>query len=156
MTKKIKIGVSAMVAFALMFTTSFNVVAQEKVVASDNVEVKTSVEANVLGETLQKLNAERVNEVKTPTNFVGQLTPIINTAWYIYTNPSTTETEIKTATNYQRLEEGTPDCPEGELNVCAIELPNTGVHPTFNSTIQSALWTAQSGGTVASNIQMKE
>ncbi|WP_262250183.1 hypothetical protein [Parapedobacter soli] len=55
MTKKIRIGMSAMVAFALMFTSSINVVAQEKVVASDNVEVAESVKAVVLPNTVQKL-----------------------------------------------------------------------------------------------------
>lgn len=48
MKKIVKLGLSAVAAFALMFTTTISVVAQEKVNGSDNVEVKESVEAMVL------------------------------------------------------------------------------------------------------------
>lgn len=159
MKKIIKVGLNAVAAFTLMFATTVSVVAQEKAVASEKVEVAGSVEAMVLASTLAKLNTAPVYNFNTPSatqpdavSYKG----FITTAWYVYTNPLTTEAEIKTASNYQRLDVGTPDCPDGAENVCAIELPNTGVHPNFNSTIQTALWTAQTGGTVASNIQMKE
>ncbi len=58
MKKFTKIGLSAVAAFALMFTTTISVVAQEKATASnDNVELKESVEAKVLTGTSQNANS---------------------------------------------------------------------------------------------------
>lgn len=95
MTKKIRIGVSAMVAFALMFTTSFNVVAQEKVVASDNVEVRESVEAKTLNETVQKLKTKWIEQHTSPkTDRIGGVKEGSFQAPYYYTGPATTDIEV--------------------------------------------------------------
>jgi len=66
MFKKIKIGLSAGIAFAFMFATSVSVVAQERVNDSkDNTEIKESVEANTLATTVQKLKADRLSNANT-------------------------------------------------------------------------------------------
>ncbi|WP_262250005.1 hypothetical protein [Parapedobacter soli] len=57
MKKFTNIGLSAIVAFAMMFATTV-VVAQEKVVASDNVEVKASVDAKLITVTHEQLKAD--------------------------------------------------------------------------------------------------
>lgn len=64
MNKLTKVGLNAMVAFALMFATTMNVVAQEKVKASnDDVEVSESKEAHAPAASLEKLaNFDTFNE----------------------------------------------------------------------------------------------
>lgn len=59
MFKKIKIDLSAGIAFALMFATSVDVVAQEKINASNvNSEVTEPAQAKVSSGTVQKLDIE--------------------------------------------------------------------------------------------------
>lgn len=55
MNKLIKIGLNAMVAFTMIFAATA-VVAQEKVVASNDLEVSGAVDANVLAGTVKKIN----------------------------------------------------------------------------------------------------
>lgn len=59
MKKIMKIGLNASVAFAMMFATTVSAVAQETINASnDNMEVKESVQATALANTVQELSSQ--------------------------------------------------------------------------------------------------
>lgn len=64
MKKFTNIGLSAIVAFAMMFATSM-IVAQEQIVASDNVDVMETVQTNVLnGPFLKTTRASSLIQAK--------------------------------------------------------------------------------------------
>ncbi len=71
MKKFIKTGLSAVAAFAFMFATSVTVVAQESsTVKTDADQLTTSVEATMLANTLQKLNASLLQKDSDPASFI--------------------------------------------------------------------------------------
>jgi len=144
MTKKIRIGVSAMIAFALMFATSVNVVAQEKVVISDGVEVKESVESNILANTVPKLvpSFERLAQIHAKNDVMKA--PVLgrhsdqlqsDPRWfYVDASAATSETDYDNIL-IEEDEQGhpSPECT-GSGDICEFQLnvaPLLALYPSY-------------------------
>lgn len=134
MTKITKLGLSAMVALAMMLTTSVGVVAQEQVKASsDNVEVKESL--SVKPQAIIK-NGKVSSKVL--------LAPV----WFIYTSGDHDSPGSYTPSN---LNDGTAAsyCQNGSEELCAIKvapesededaLPDSDALDDMQTEINSAL-----------------
>lgn len=99
MTKKIKLGLSAIVAFAMMFATSASAVAQEQANApTDKVEVKESAEK------------------MTSTN----LKPKLNSVW-VFTGDD--EDDILNFNEYSQTEPQPSNCGSGSTLPCTVTFP---------------------------------
>ena len=140
MTKKIKLGLSAMVAFAMMFATSLSAVAQENI-TSATLEAETEfVQAQMLANTVQKLNSG-LWQKKTMNNSmlktigkepvmegpVSDIKKALIPQWFMY-RTGTSPYDPTNPNNYEPYEEGgehgngpDPDCTIGS-EVCAVKV----------------------------------
>ena len=102
MTKITKLGLSAMVAFALMFTTSFNVVAQEKA-----------------GNPTDKTEAGFAQGDKV----AGEAQVAFSTTTYYYTGPDNfSDGDIETPGNWKEMQDDFT-CSPGNQIPCSLEVP---------------------------------
>ncbi len=120
MTKFTKVGLSAVAAFALMFTSLVSVVAQDKINASDDhaerVEVKESVEAN----TVIRDSKISLQPSDTYFEFTG--------------NPG----QENDATRWTPSPDG-DDCDEGDEKSCKVLIKGAFLLPTSPLSINAAM-----------------
>lgn|SRR5690606_3582061 len=162
MTKNSKLGLSAIVALALMFTTSVNVVAQEKVNGSKDTD---KLEMNVAGEVVQRgesslvqfaqSNKETITEGVLVRKELGLTNNVLqNIVWYYHGNNSSAQiTDVnfwKPETNLDGKPH--PDCELGEEIPCSLE------GPPDPSLFQSQLTSSGVGGIMedASSLRLWE
>jgi|GEM_PF-3900120 len=76
-------------------------------------------------------------------------------AWYQYQLNSFLKAEVQSESNYEKVA-SEPEC-NATANICAIQLEDTGLNPSFSSTQKDELWDVQQHSSpTPSNIKMQQ